>query len=228
MCVCVGVCANTNGFVCKCIVRNQSAIKEQECWNGSRLELSESLLLLFSSGTCDLEQVETNCLGQWAALTNNNFITQVNTESRADVHRQVGVTTFVTVVLGNVVQVFTTDDDSTLHLGGDHTSWQDTTTNGNQTGPWALFVNVLTINGSTRGLETKTDILVPTLGSGRLAGSLGVQEDGLLKEAKKGKYVSSVFLATRNGHFGKRTFWKARSDWTVNSTPVEAMLACKG
>lgn len=96
-------------------------------------------------------------------------------------NREVGVSALVSVVLGNVVKVFTTDDDGTLHLCRDHTSRQDTTTNGNKSGPGALLVDVLTVNGSTGSLEAETDILVPTLGSRRLARSLGVDKDGLLK-----------------------------------------------
>lgn len=46
----------------------------------------------------------------------------------------------VTVVLGDVVEVFTADDDGTVHLGRDDTAGQDTATNGDQTGEGALLV----------------------------------------------------------------------------------------
>lgn len=46
----------------------------------------------------------------------------------------------VTVVLGDVVEVFTADDESTVHLGGDDGAGQDTTTDGNETSERALLV----------------------------------------------------------------------------------------
>lgn len=46
----------------------------------------------------------------------------------------------VTVVLGDVVEVFTADDDGTVHLGRDDTAGQDTATDGDKTGEGALLV----------------------------------------------------------------------------------------
>jgi hypothetical protein len=60
------------------------------------------------------------------------------------------------------VQVITTNNDGTFHLGGKNNTFQDTTTNGHVTGERALLVNILTLNSSLWGLETKTNFLVPT------------------------------------------------------------------
>jgi hypothetical protein len=46
----------------------------------STLELSKCLFLLFSSRSGNLEQVELDSLGQRAALTNDDFVTDVNYE----------------------------------------------------------------------------------------------------------------------------------------------------
>lgn len=46
----------------------------------------------------------------------------------------------VTVVLGDVVEVFTADDDGTVHLGGDDTAGQNTATDGDLTDEGALLV----------------------------------------------------------------------------------------
>jgi hypothetical protein len=46
----------------------------------------------------------------------------------------------VSVVFGNEVEVFSADDQSTVHLGRNHGASQDTATNGNKTGEWALLV----------------------------------------------------------------------------------------
>lgn len=52
----------------------------------------------------------------------------------------------VTVVLGDVVEVFTADDDGTVHLGGDDTAGEDTTTDGNETSEGALLVCILEVS----------------------------------------------------------------------------------
>lgn len=54
----------------------------------------------------------------------------------------------VTVVLGDVVEVFTADDDGTVHLGGDDTAGQDTATDGNLTSEGALLVCWVEISDS--------------------------------------------------------------------------------
>lgn len=83
---------------------------------------------------------------------------------------------FVSVVLWNVVQVVSSDDDGTVHLGGDNGTGQDLTTNGNQTSEWTLLVNVRTLNSGLWGLETQTSVLVPSLGTS-VGLSLWVGED---------------------------------------------------
>lgn len=54
--------------------------------------------------------------------------------------REVLVASLVTVVLGDVVKVFTADDKGTVHLGGDDLSGEDTTANAHGTGEGALVV----------------------------------------------------------------------------------------
>ena len=46
----------------------------------------------------------------------------------------------VTVVLGDVVEVFSPDDQSTVHLGGDDGAGQDTATDRDEAGEGALLV----------------------------------------------------------------------------------------
>lgn len=46
----------------------------------------------------------------------------------------------ITVVLGNVVKVFTADDDGTVHLGGNDPTGQDTATDRDHTSERALLV----------------------------------------------------------------------------------------
>jgi hypothetical protein len=83
---------------------------------------------------------KTYSLAERTALANGDTVTFFNTESRGNVSGQVLVTPLVTVVLGDVVEVFTADDESTVHLGGNNGTGQDTTTDGDKTGEGALLV----------------------------------------------------------------------------------------
>ena len=56
----------------------------------------------------------------------------------------------VTVVLGDVVKVFTADDDGTVHLGRDDTAGKDTATDGDLTGEGALLVYRFYISDHSR------------------------------------------------------------------------------
>lgn len=77
----------------------------------------------------------------------------------------------VSVVLGNVVQVLSSDDDGSVHLGGHNDTGENLTSDGDITDEWALLVDVGTLNGGLWGLETETNLLVPSLGS---SGGLGL------------------------------------------------------
>lgn len=108
--------------------------------------------------------LEADSLGERSALANGNLVTLLNTESRRNVGSKVLVALLVTVVLGDVVEVVTSDNDGTVHLGRDNSTGQNLTTDRDNTGERALVVNVVGADGLSRGLETETNILVPTLG----------------------------------------------------------------
>lgn len=131
--------------------------------NTKHLELGE-LLLALGSTRKDTKDVEADSLGERSALANGNLVTLLNTESRRNVGSKVLVALLVTVVLGDVVEVVTSDNDGTVHLGRDNSTGQNLTTDRDNTGERALVVNVVGADGLSRGLETETNILVPTLG----------------------------------------------------------------
>ena len=129
----------------------------------------------------DLKDVETNGLGQGTAFTDSDDITGLNTnEGGRAVRSEVLVSLLVTVVLLDVVQVFTTDNNGAFHLSGDDLTGENTTTNRDVTSERTLLINVSTGDGFLGSLETQTDILVPartfTLGDDALV----VHEDGFL------------------------------------------------
>lgn len=82
----------------------------------------------------------------------------------------------VSVVLGDVVEVLSSDDDGSVHFGGDNLTSQDFASDRNVTNKGALLVNVVTGDGGRGGLESETDLLIPSLGLSVDLG-LGVLED---------------------------------------------------
>jgi hypothetical protein len=120
-------------------------------------------------------------LGERSALANGDLVTLLDTESGRDVCGEVLVAALVTGVLGDEVEVLAADDESAVHLGGDDGSGQDTATDGDLANEGALLVDVGAVNGGLGGLETQTDVLVPSAAvlasAGSLADLLGVLED---------------------------------------------------
>lgn len=148
----------------------------------SSLKLAELLSRLASVALAlDLQDIEADSLGQGTAFTDSDNITNLDAnEGRRAVSSQVLVSLFVTVVLLDVVQVFTADDDGALHLGAHDGTGEDTATDRDVSGEGALLVNVGAGDGFLRGDEAQTDVLVPagTLALGNDA--LVVGEDGVL------------------------------------------------
>jgi len=134
------------------------------------------------------EDVEADSLGQWSALSNGDLVTILNTESGRNVSGDVLVALLVSLVLWNVVEVVTANDEGSVHLCGDDNTAEDTATNRHETGEWALLVDVVSFNGVLWSLESQTNILVPsssTLSNSSLcgAGLLGGENVRLLLES---------------------------------------------
>ncbi|KAF0727573.1 hypothetical protein Ae201684_014401 [Aphanomyces euteiches] len=128
----------------------------------------------------NLQDVETDRLGQRTALTNGHNITFLDTEARRDVGSHVLVALFETLVLLDVVQVVAADDDGALHLGRQNNTLQDTATDRHIAGERALLVDVAAFNSFLGGLEAQTD-RDNEARSLLLAGKLlGGEEDALL------------------------------------------------
>lgn len=146
----------------------------------SYLELAEFLNRLASSGQ-NAQNIETDSLGKRSALANGDLIALLDTESGRNMGGEVLVALLITRVLGDEVQVLSSDDDGSVHLGGNNGAGQDTATDGDKPSEGALLVDVATLNGSLGGTETQTDILVPSSAtlawSGGLGLGLGVEED---------------------------------------------------
>lgn len=59
----------------------------------------------------------TYSLAQRSALTNSHSVTILNTESGRNVGGQVAVSLLISGVLGDEVEIFSSDDQSSVHLG---------------------------------------------------------------------------------------------------------------
>ena len=121
------------------------------------------------SGTKDLvllnlDNVESNSLGEWSALSASHDISFLNIEAWRAVNGSVVVSLLETVVLLDVVQVVATNNDGSGHLVGNNHGSEDSTTDGNVTSERALLVDIGAGDGLLWSLETKTDVLPPTLG----------------------------------------------------------------
>jgi hypothetical protein len=73
-------------------------------------------------------------------LPNSNLITLLNTESWRNVRSKVLVSLLVTGVLWDEMKIFSADDQSSVHLGRNDGTGQNTATDGDETGEWALLV----------------------------------------------------------------------------------------
>jgi len=151
------------------------------------LKLLESLDS-FAGAREDAENVKSDRLAQRPALSNSNLVTLLNTESRGDMSGDVLMALLVTVVLGDVVEVVSPDNKSSMHLGGDDGAGQDTATDGDETSERTLLVNVRTVDCSVGGLEAQSNILVPSPSSFpnsalRGTGLLGGEDVRLLLES---------------------------------------------
>jgi len=127
----------------------------------SYLELVE-LLDLLSCPRLNSQNVESHCLAQRSALSDGDDIALFSTERWAHVRGQVGVSLLISGVFGNEVEVLSADDQSSVHLGRDDASGEDTATDRDHTGEWALLVDICSLNSSLWCSETQTDIFVPS------------------------------------------------------------------
>jgi hypothetical protein len=124
--------------------------------------------------------VEPNSLGQRTALSNGDNITLLYIECRGAVNRNILMPFLETTVLGNVVKVIPAYDDGALHLVGNDLSLENTSADGNVSGEGALLVNVISLDGSIRGLDSKSYGASETHGLVTLDNALAGNEDSIL------------------------------------------------
>jgi len=57
------------------------------------------------------------------------------------------------VILLNVMEEVTSDDNGVLHFSGDHDTLEDSSTDADVAGEWAFLINVSSLNSGGWGLE---------------------------------------------------------------------------
>jgi len=125
------------------------------------LEFLERLNGLACTGQ-HAEDVESDSLAEGSALTDGDHITFFNTERRGNVGGKVGVSLLVSGVLGDEVEVFSADDQGSVHLCRNDGAGKDTTSDRNHAGERALLVDVVSFNGGLGRPEAQADIFVPS------------------------------------------------------------------
>jgi hypothetical protein len=110
------------------------------------------------------DNVESNCLRERATLTDGDNVSIFHRESRRAMCRNVLVSLLETTVLSDVMQIVSSDDDCSLHLGRDDLSLEDSSANRDISREGALLVNIRILDGSVRSLDSKTYILDETHG----------------------------------------------------------------
>ena len=107
------------------------------------------------------------------ALANRNNISLLHVEARRTMSGNVAMSLLVTTaqnrherlpsVLLDITQVITAHNNSTLHLGGNDQSLQNRSTNSHIRGERTLLIDILSVNSSSRGLNSQANVSIPTL-----------------------------------------------------------------
>jgi hypothetical protein len=132
------------------------------------LEITGRLLKLFKllRAIClfvDFDHIKTHRLAEWSALSNSDEITDINTESRRAVRIQVLVTTLISVVFRDVMQIISSEDDGAGHFGADDRAAQDPSSDAHITRKWAFMVDVRALDCLYRCFVAQPNCFVPSL-----------------------------------------------------------------
>jgi len=103
----------------------------------------------------DSEDVVSNGLGDWSALSDGKDISDSNSlESWGKMGRKVVMSLLESVIFLDIMEVISSQDDGSSHLGGKDDTFTDSSSDGNVRGEWAFLVNILTLHGVCWGFET--------------------------------------------------------------------------
>ena len=111
--------------------------------------------ITFNSFLLDSQSVESDSLGDRSALTDGNDITNSSSgESRGKMSGHVLMSLLESVVLLNVVEVISSEDNSSAHLIGEDDTFEDSASDGNWGSERTLVIDVLSGHCLLGSLET--------------------------------------------------------------------------
>jgi len=105
------------------------------------LKVSANLLLL------NLQYIESDTLGEWSALSDGDYVTWLNSESWGAVSLERFMSLLESLEFSDVVQVISSNNDSSVHFVGDDQSLVDPSSDSWESSEWAFVVNVVSFNG---------------------------------------------------------------------------------
>ena len=120
---------------------------------------------LFAYITDDLmggnfEDVEVDSFGKGSAFSDEDDISFFDGEGWGDVSRDIAMSLLVTVVFRDVVEIVSSDNNCSLHLGGDDDSLEDLASDGDLAGEGALLIDIVRLDSFFGGFEAESYILV--------------------------------------------------------------------
>lgn len=101
-----------------------------------------------------------NGLGKWSALSDGDDVSFLDSETRGAVGNDVLMSLLVSIVLLDVVEIVSSDNDGVSHLMRDDHGSKDFSSNADISSEWALLVDVVTLNGFLGGFEAKSDVSI--------------------------------------------------------------------
>jgi len=114
----------------------------------------------FNSLLLNSNDVESDGLRDWSALTNSDDVTGSNTrESWGEMGSKVMMSLLESVILLDVMEVISSEGNSTGHLSAKNDTFENSTSDGSGGSEWALFVNISSLHGGNWGLETYNECL---------------------------------------------------------------------
>ncbi len=128
-------------------------------------------------------------LSEGSALSDSDDITFLDSETRRAVSNEVSVSLFISIVLFDIVEIVSSDNDGIFHLVRDDHSSKDFSSNADISSEGTFFVNVISLNGFLGGFESESDIseVSDSLSSLR-------EEEFLIAIENSGLFLVSLFF----------------------------------
>jgi hypothetical protein len=102
----------------------------------------------------NLKDIESNCLRDRSTLAKDNDISFFDLEARGDMHREVRMSLSESVILLDVMEVISSNNDGSIHLARDNHTLQDLTSDRHIASERTLLVYIHSINCFLRSLES--------------------------------------------------------------------------